>query len=112
VLVEVPFYPLRAVFENATYVVNSTAHWRPIMNGYSGHTPRRYQQYADAFARFPAAEAIQAMKAAGVTHVMVHPERLWVDREAAKAFMLRLSESEALEQLAIGAQGITLYRLR
>ena len=39
VLVEIPFYPLRAVFENATYVLNSTAHWRPIMNGYSGHTP-------------------------------------------------------------------------
>jgi hypothetical protein len=75
VLVEIPFYPLRAVFDNATYVLNSTAHWRPLMNGYSGHTPRRYQQYADAFAGFPAAEAIQAMKTAGATHVMVHPER-------------------------------------
>ncbi len=39
VLAEVPFYPRQAVFENAEYVLNSTAHWRPLMNGYSGYTP-------------------------------------------------------------------------
>jgi hypothetical protein len=112
VLVEIPFYPLHAVFDNATYVLNSTAHWRPIMNGYSGHTPVRYQQYAEAFRSFPAAEAIQAMKAAGATHVMVHPERLWVDRDAAQAFMGRLGESDFLERISIGERGVTLYRLR
>jgi hypothetical protein len=31
VLAEVPFYPRQAVFENAEYVLNSTAHWRPLI---------------------------------------------------------------------------------
>ena len=52
------------------------------------------------------------MKAAGATHVMVHPERLWVDRDAAQAFMGRLGESDFLERISIGERGVTLYRLR
>ena len=38
---EVPFYPPQGVFENGSYVLNSTAHWRPLMNGYSGYMPER-----------------------------------------------------------------------
>ena len=76
VLAEVPFYPRQAVFENAEYVLNSTAHWRPLMNGYSGYTPASYVEFADVFWYFPRDYAIDAMQRAGVTHVMVHPERL------------------------------------
>jgi hypothetical protein len=112
VLVEIPFYPIRVVFENATYVLNSTAHWRPIMNGYSGYTPDRYRLYADAFAPFPSPGAIEAMKQAGATHVMVHPERLWMDRAAADDFMAQLATNPDLERISIGQQGVTLYRLR
>ena len=70
VLAEVPFYPRQAVFENAEYVLNSTAHWRPLMNGYSGYTPASYVDYANVFWYFPRDYAIDAMKRAGVTHVM------------------------------------------
>src|SRR5262249_13832173 len=73
VLGEQPFYPRGAVFLNGSYVLNSTAHWRPLMNGYSGYTPDSYQKYASAFWYFPQEWAIQAMKDAGVTHVVVHP---------------------------------------
>ena len=47
-----------AVFQNAPYVLASTAHWRPLMNGYSGYTPDTYQKYADAFWYFPPETAI------------------------------------------------------
>ncbi|MBW8712976.1 MAG: hypothetical protein JF632_02705, partial [Acidobacteria bacterium] len=49
VLAEVPFYPRQAAFENAEYVLNSTAHWQPLMNGYSGYTPASYVRFADSF---------------------------------------------------------------
>ena len=55
VLVEVPFYPPQGVFQNGRYVLNSTAHWRPLMNGYSGYTPGAYRQNAATFWLFPAA---------------------------------------------------------
>ena len=53
VLAEQPFFPRWAIFQNAPYVLASTAHWRPLMNGYSGYTPASYQRYADAFWYFP-----------------------------------------------------------
>ncbi len=110
VLVETPFYPAHAVFENAEYVLNSTAHWRPLMNGYSGHIPDSYRKIAWTFWYFPEEHAIEAMRKAGVTHVTVHPHRF--GNEAAQTIE-KLSRHSDLELLAIGArQSVRLYRLR
>jgi hypothetical protein len=110
VLVETPFYPPQAVFENAGYVLASTAHWRPLMNGYSGYTPHAYRQYAASFWFFPAEHAIQEMRRAGATHVMVHPRRF---HDRAEQVMAQIAASPYLERLAIGRNGEhVLYRLR
>ena len=110
VLAETPFYPPAAVFENAEYVLNSTAHWRPLMNGYSGYIPESYRAIAWTFWYFPEEHAIKAMRAAGVTHVTVHPHRF--GNEAARTIEV-LSRRPDFELLAIGAgTGIRLYRLR
>ena len=109
VLVEQPFYPRQAAFENAPYVLNSTAHWRPLMNGYSGYTPASYNDYAGAFWYFPADWAIQAMKDAGVTHVMVHLSRFGPER--GEEIIEKLRTRRDMELLAAGSGGIRLYRL-
>jgi hypothetical protein len=110
VLAETPFYPPHAVFENAEYVLNSTAHWRPLMNGYSGYIPASYHRVAWTFWYFPNDDAINAMRAAGVTHVTVHPRRF--GNEAAKTIEL-LSRRPDFELLGISARsGVRLYRLR
>ena len=110
VLVETPFYPPPAIFENAEYVLNSTAHWRPLMNGYSGHTPESYRQIAWTFWYFPDDAAVAAMREAGVTHVTVHPRRY--GGEAAET-IARLARHPDLELIAVSAErGIRLYRLR
>jgi hypothetical protein len=108
VLAEVPFYPRQAVFENAEYVLNSTAHWRPLMNGYSGYTPASYLAHADLFWYFPREHAVQAMRRAGVTHVMVHPARFGHE---ADEVMTDLARRPELELMAVGSHGIRLYRL-
>ena len=109
VLVEQPFYPPQAVFQNAEYVLNSTAHWRPLMNGYSGYTPDSYREFTKTFWFFPQPHAIEAMQRAGVTHVMVHPERF----DSLAAAIIRIcDEDRRLEKLGVGRNGLTLYRLR
>ncbi|HXG57304.1 MAG TPA: hypothetical protein VNJ03_18130 [Vicinamibacterales bacterium] len=109
VLVEQPFYPPQAVFENAEYVLNATAHWRPLVNGYSGYTPATYRTFTETFWFFPRPHSIDAMLRAGVTHVMVHPNRFG---ELA-ADVIRISDEDGrLEKLAVGRNGLTLYRLR
>jgi hypothetical protein len=112
VLAEVPFYPANAVFENATYVLNSTAHFRPLMNGYSGYTPSSYRKYAEEFHGFPEERAIVAMRQAGVTHVLVHPSRLNQDPEQTARTMERANASPFLERIAIGQHGLTLFKMR
>ncbi len=108
VLAEVPFYPRQAAFENGEYVLNSTAHWRPLMNGYSGHTPASYAAYADVFWYFPREHAIEGMRRAGVTHVMVHPDRFGHEGDDV---IRQLDGRRDFELMGAGAHGLRLYRL-
>ena len=109
VLVEVPFYPPEAVHLNAAYVVNSTVHWRPLFNGYSGYTPPGYADLAATFRAFPDDTALEAMRRAGATHVVVHPNRF---RERGDEVRARSDASPRLERIAADRDGVTLYRLR
>lgn len=109
VLVEAPFYPAHAFFENGPYVLNSTAHWRPLMNGYSGYVPDSYRRYADTFWYFPADHAIEAMRRAGATHVMIHPERFG---DTVDDMWKKVNANPHLEKMAQTPTGMALYRLK
>ena len=109
VLVEQPFYPRSGIFQNSGYVLASTAHWRPLMNGYSGYTPASYQRYADAFWYFPQDRAVRAMKDAGVTHVIVHARAFGKNhQDVLEAFDKRSD----VELIGAGPDGVRLYRLK
>lgn len=108
-LVEVPFWPPQGAFEHAEYVLNSTAHWRPMLNGYSGYLPQSYRQNAQLFWYFPREHAIQAMRRAGATHVMIHPKGF--GHEAA-AMWEAVAASPYLERIAVTPGGPALYRLK
>jgi hypothetical protein len=111
VLAEMPFYPGHAAFQNAEYVLNSTAHWRPLMNGYSGYIPASYRNLAWVLWYFPREHAIKAMRDAGVTHFTVHPNR-FESHKAAETIEI-LSRRSDVELLATAAgSGIRLYRFR
>jgi hypothetical protein len=107
VLAELPFYRPLAIFENAPYMLNSTAHWRPLMNGYSGYVPESYERYAEEFRTFPDARALEAMRRAGVTHVIVHASRYPAEADIRAA----VSRTAALELMAAW-ESAALYRLR
>jgi len=109
VVAEQPFYPRSGIFQNSRYVLASTAHWQPLMNGYSGYTPASYQRYADSFWYFPQDWAIKAMKDAGVTHVVVHAAAFARDNMDVVAILDKRTD---LELMAIGAGGVRLYRMR
>jgi hypothetical protein len=108
VLAEMPFYPPQTVFENARYVLNSTAHWRPLMNGYSGYTPASYADAAIMMSRFPDPRASARMALAGVTHVTVHPDRYG---SGATGVFEELSRRREFTLIGVDtATGIRLYR--
>ena len=51
VVVELPMPGGFNWFGNARYMINSTRHWRPMLNGYSGSAPGSFYEHARALAR-------------------------------------------------------------
>jgi hypothetical protein len=79
VVVEIPFPDGRRAQAHAEYMLNSTAHWRPILNGYSGFQPNSFYKNADALSNFPDLTSIAALRALRVSHVFVHTDRMSAD---------------------------------
>jgi hypothetical protein len=89
-------------------MLNSTAHWRPLVNGYSSYAPAGYAERAALISRFPREEAFPPLAAAGVTHIMVHAERFG----GSEPFLVvELSARRDLRLVAVDVKtGIRLYR--
>jgi hypothetical protein len=107
-LVEAPFYPGEAAFENGEYILNATGHWHDVMNGYSGVAPMSYRTHAESFWFFPESWAVDAIRAAGATHVMVHLERFGPEAAAVSEI---LGNRQDLRLMAADRQGHRLYRV-
>ncbi len=109
-LAELPFYPAEGIFMNGEYVLNATAHWQPLMNGYSGYIPDSYREAADRLWYFPEQRAFDALRDTGATHVMLHLEKFTPQESAEIERVLRTSNT--LELLASDTMGHRLYRVR
>jgi len=69
--------PMRTGGREAPYMYAATLHWKPIANGYSSFLPPSYQRLSAAVGRgLPSAEALDLVANLGVTHLVVHAERL------------------------------------
>jgi len=62
----------RPAFHESIYMVYSTLHWKPLLNGYAGIEPRRYVQLRELLRSFPSPESLRALQAAGTRYVVVH----------------------------------------
>jgi hypothetical protein len=108
IVVEFPFYSLDRIFFNATYMLNSTRHWRPMLNGYSGLVPASYEAHYHDLRGFPDGASIAALRGLGVTHTFVHEQELAARNGAAAVNALRESPDLRL----IDRDGtVSLYQL-
>ena len=62
----------RPAFHESIYMVYSTLHWKPLVNGYAGIEPRRYVQLRELLRSFPSPESLAGLRAAGTRYVVVH----------------------------------------
>lgn len=104
IVVEMPFPGPRSAQFHAHYMLNSTRHWQPLVNGYSGFQPPSFYEHAAVLQGFPDAASIEMLRGIGVKHVFVHRRQLGAPRlEALK----RVRELERVD----GFGDVELYRL-
>jgi hypothetical protein len=104
VVVELPMPGGFNWFGNARYMINSTRHWRPMLNGYSGSAPGSFYEHARELATFPDPAAIAALAQIGVTHVFVQLDGYSADQHAV------METSPELTRIA-SDEWIVLYRV-
>jgi len=110
VLAEFPLYAVGEIYRNAEYVLASTVHWKPLVNGYSGFTPASFVKRAELLRGFPDDAALAELQRLGVTHVAVHFARY---REPRRTSLRQSLETRPdLELLLTGPSGERLYLLR
>jgi hypothetical protein len=72
-LAEFPFYGSRIAFPLHTqYMLFSTAHWMPLVNGYSDVIPPDFREAAPVLDSFPSDEAFAVLARRRVRYVTVH----------------------------------------
>ena len=108
VVVELPLYPPYVAHRNSHYMLHSTVHWRPMLNGYSGYRPASYFRHYDELRAFPDAPALAYLRSLRVTHIVVHAglfAELWGLERLAE-----IDETPALRTM-VKAGGLAIYRL-
>lgn len=108
VVVELPFPPPRQWFLNGRFMVNSTRHWRPLLNGYSGFRPPSYAETYEALRGFPSDASLMGLYARQVAYVVVHEEGF--AREQGEGRLRQIAGVHSLQQIAHEGD-IAIYRL-
>jgi hypothetical protein len=62
----------RPRYHESVYMVYSTLHWKPLVNGYAGIEPARYVRLRELARGFPSRELLDALREIGVRYVVLH----------------------------------------
>lgn len=72
-VVELPFFRTRPDFPRHTfYMLYSTYHWQPLVNGYSDYIPDDFRAIVVPVSSFPTLESFKLLQPIGVRYVVFH----------------------------------------
>jgi hypothetical protein len=115
VVAEVPFARTDQLHSIADgiYMYNSTWHWQPIVNGYSGFFPDTFYELAEHMASFPDEASIAYLKSRGVDLIVVHAGLMDRDKFGdMTAALLARPDIEAMAQFEESRGPDAVFRLR
>jgi hypothetical protein len=71
-----PFFAERGQFPlHARYMVQSTVHWKPMINGYSDFIPPRFRDDSQVLRTFPSKASFRVLQARRVRYISIHWNR-------------------------------------
>jgi hypothetical protein len=72
-VIEMPFYyPEVGLYQHAIYMLKSTAHWMPLVNGYSDYIPPDFYANVHTLAPFPSRDAFRVLEPNHVRYAVFH----------------------------------------
>jgi len=109
-VIETPFYYVESMFPlHAKYMMNSTTHWKPLVNGYSDYIPPDFVQNVMTLAPFPTPEGLKLLKPFGVRYALIH---LYGYNESNRRDEeLRLNAMREYLRLLYEGEGTRLYEI-
>jgi hypothetical protein len=102
-VLELPVYSRQFAFRRTEYMLNSTFHWKPIINAYSDYTPEDFLASQDVLGQFPSPDAFRALEPIGARYAVFHLNDLGQHRadvlarlETYAPYLRRLSGDEQI----------------
>ena len=72
-VIEMPFYyHAVGLFQHTKYMVASTAHWMPLVNGYSDYIPPDFHEDVETLKFFPSRDAFKVLERKGARYAVIH----------------------------------------
>jgi hypothetical protein len=107
---EFPFFWLRHDFpRHAAYMLNSTAHWLPLVNGYSDHIPTDFREMVVDVSSFPSRAAFRHLEQRRVRYVVFHTN--WYDSRSLVRLRERLDDYGEFLAPILRHEGVWLYEI-
>jgi hypothetical protein len=90
-VIEMPFYyPAVGLYQHTKYMLASTTHWKPLVNGYSDLIPPDFYEHVNLLAPFPSRDAFKILEPNRVRYAVFH--MYGYNDENRREVMTRLSE--------------------
>ena len=109
-VIELPLYSTDiGVQGNAKYMLTSTAHWMPLVNGYSDSVPADFRTNARILAEFPSVDAFRILQSLGVRYVVVH--HYGYKHQVRKSVLTRVHEFDRFMRPIFADGRVSLYEI-
>ncbi len=72
-VIELPYWSVNVAYHrHAEYMLLSTAHWQPLVNGYSDHIPQDFRDNALPLSGFPSRDSFAILEKIGARYAVFH----------------------------------------
>lgn len=109
-VIEMPFFYLEYMFpRHISYMLESTAHWMPLVNGYSDFLPPDFRNNVMTLAPFPSRDAFKLLEPLHIRYAIFHMH--WYNIENQKDVYGRLREFAPYLHLLYADHETRLYEI-
>lgn len=107
---EFPFFSLRSDFpRHAYYMLYSTYHWQPLINGYSDHIPADFRKIVAPLAAFPTYDSFEILAERRARYAVFHLN--FYDTRSRQRLLERLAQYQDYLRPLVREDDVWLYEI-